>query len=127
VVVAAVIERDGQVLVCQRKQGSRHALKWEFPVGKVEPGETPRAALQRELMEELALPATIGQEIVRYEYRYPRRSRILLIFHRVSEFQGEPSNQIFEQIAWEPRTRLTEYDFLEGDLDFVRRLSRGEL
>lgn len=126
-VVAAVIERDGQVLVCQRKQGGRHALKWEFPGGKVERGETPRAALQRELMEELALPTVVGQEIVRYEYRYPRRSRILLIFHRVVEFEGEPSNQVFEQIVWEPRSRLTEYDFLEGDMDFVRRLSRGEL
>lgn len=45
-VVAAVIERDGHVLVCQRKQGRRHALKWEFPGGKVERGESPRAALE---------------------------------------------------------------------------------
>jgi 8-oxo-dGTP diphosphatase len=125
-VVAAVIERDGDILVCQRRQGDRHALKWEFPGGKVEPGETPRAALKRELVEELLLDAIIGPEIVRYEYRYPGRSRILLVFHRVNEFAGEPRNRIFEEIRWERRERLPEYDFLEGDRDFVRRLSGGE-
>ena len=126
-VVAAVIERDGHVLVCQRKQGYRHPLKWEFPGGKVEPGETPRAALQRELSEELSVRASVGPEIIRYEYQYPGRSPILLIFHRVNEFEGEPRNEVFEQIRWETRERLPQYDFLEGDLDFVRRLARQEL
>ena len=59
-VVAAVIERDGQILIGQRKARGRHGLKWEFPGGKVEPGEEPRAALARELREELAIEAVIG-------------------------------------------------------------------
>lgn len=126
-VVAAVLERDGQVLICQRRAGSRHGLKWEFPGGKVEAGEAPQKALRRELQEELGIQASIGPEIVRYGYQYPGRSPILLIFFRVNEFTGEPVNREFEQFRWEARQRLPEYDFLEGDLDFVRRLAGGEL
>jgi len=125
-VVAALIERDGRVLICQRRKKGRHALKWEFPGGKVEPGETPRQALVRELREELGLEATLGEEIVRYEYRYGRSRPIMLIFYRVASYEGTPDNRIFEQIAWEPPDRLGAYDFLDGDADFIRRLARGE-
>ena len=125
-VVAAVIERDGRVLICQRKREHRHPLKWEFPGGKVEPGETPAAALARELDEELSVVAVIGPEITRYEYQYPGRSRILLIFYRVTGFDGEPVNRVFEQMVWEKLSGLSGYDFLEGDVDFVRRLAHGE-
>ncbi len=125
-VVAGLIERDGQVLICQRRKKGRHGLKWEFPGGKVEPGETPREALVRELREELGLEVTLGEEIVRYEYRYPRSRPILLIFYRVVSYQGTPDNRVFEQIVWEPPCRLGQYDFLDGDADFIRRLARGE-
>ncbi len=127
VVVAAVIERDGCVLIAQRKAGERHALKWEFPGGKVERGETAVSALQRELEEELVIQARIGPEIIRYQYQYPGRTPILLIFHRVTEFFGDPRNAVFEQIRWETAEMLPDYDFLDGDVDFVRRLARREL
>jgi mutator protein MutT len=119
-VVAAVIERDGCVLIAQRKRTGQHPLKWEFPGGKVERGEAPEAAVVRELEEELAIQARVEGEIVRYEYQYPGRSPILLIFYRVTEFAGEPKNVDFEQIVWAPRERLGEYDFLEGDAEFIR-------
>jgi 8-oxo-dGTP diphosphatase len=122
-VIAALIEREGQVLICQRKAGDRHDLKWEFPGGKVEPGEDPRAALARELEEELAIQASIGTEVTRYEFCYPKRAPILLVFYEVREYRGQPSNRGFEQIRWEARERLPEYDFLEGDVEFVRRLA----
>jgi len=124
-VVAAVIERDGLVLIGQRKSDESFALKWEFPGGKVEPGEEPRVALARELREELAIEAVIGEEITRYPYQYPGRARVELIFYRVLEFSGEPRNQAFERIAWAPPGRLPEYDFLDGDIEFVRRLAAG--
>ena len=124
VVVAAIIERDGKVLICRRAEGHAHEGKWEFPGGKVEDGESLADALARELQEELAIEAYIGEEIVRYEYAYPGRKPILLVFFRVTEFQGDPRNMVFAQIAWESRGRLTEYDFLEGDVDFVRELAR---
>jgi 8-oxo-dGTP diphosphatase len=122
-VVAAVIERGGQILIGQRKRGSKHALKWEFPGGKVEPCETPVEALARELREELAIQAVIGEEVARYDVRYPGGPLTHLLFYRVTEFMGEPQNLDFEQIAWERRGRLADYDFLEGDLAFVRQLA----
>jgi 8-oxo-dGTP diphosphatase len=122
-VVAAVIERDGRVLICQRNRGSRHALKWEFPGGKVEEGESPPDALQRELKEELEIDARIGDEIHRQSVRYGNGPAIRLLFYRVTEFSGEPVNTEFEQIVWARRDELRDYDFLEGDLEFIRLLA----
>jgi mutator protein MutT len=122
-VVAAVIVRNGAVLICQRRQSDNHPLKWEFPGGKVEPGESPPAALERELAEELDIRAAIGPQIERFEYAYPGRPPILLLFYLVQEFEGEPVNLAFEQIRWEPAGRLPGYDFLEADVHFVTRLA----
>jgi 8-oxo-dGTP diphosphatase len=118
-VVAAVIERDGRVLIAQRKRTGQHALKWEFPGGKVELDEPPEIAVTRELEEELAIRARVEQEIMRYEYQYPGRPPILLIFYRVTDFTGEAKNLDFEQIAWVDRQDLRDYDFLEGDAEFI--------
>lgn len=124
-VVAAVIERDGLILIGQRERTARHPLKWEFPGGKVNSDETPEAALVRELQEELAIEARIDREITRYNYQYPGRTPILLVFYRVAQFEGDPVNQAFERIAWVPSDTLPEYDFLEGDLDFIKMLTPG--
>jgi 8-oxo-dGTP diphosphatase len=121
-VVAGIIEKDGLVLICQRKAGQPFAGKWEFPGGKVEPDEEFKAALERELREELAIRAAIGEEIARYEYAYPGRPPIQLIFYRVTQFENEPVNLVFEQIRWEKTANLPAYDFLDGDVEFVKSL-----
>ncbi|MGC2658960.1 MAG: 8-oxo-dGTP diphosphatase MutT [Bryobacteraceae bacterium] len=126
IVSAGVIQRDGRVLVGQRRQGDRHPLKWEFPGGKVEAGETPQQALVRELREELQIEAAVGSELARYEHEYPNGSRVHLLFFAVPEYQGQPFGRVFEQIQWTELGSLPELDFLEGDLDFVKRLSRGD-
>ncbi len=118
-VVAGVIERQGRILIAQRGAQGHHPLKWEFPGGKVEPGETPEQAVIRELEEELAIEARIAGEIMRYEYQYTGRSPILLIFYRVTDFSGEPRNLQFAEIRWEPVERLRDFDFLEGDRRFL--------
>ncbi len=122
-VVAAVIERDGRILIGQRRRTDTHPLKWEFPGGKVEPGETAEHALIRELREELGVDVSLGGEIARYAYQYPGRAAIELIFYRIARFDGEPRSLVFEQIAWEAAGHLPAYDFLDGDVDFVRLLS----
>ena len=122
-VVAAILEQDGRVLIGQRRPEQSHPLKWEFPGGKVEPGETPEEGLRRELEEELALRGVKSREIARYRYQYPGKSPIQLIFFEVTSFQGEPQNLIFNRMEWVERRRLAEFDFLEGDTEFVRRLS----
>jgi 8-oxo-dGTP diphosphatase len=119
-VVAAVVEREGRILICQRRRGQAHELKWEFPGGKLESGETPEDALRRELREELAIDAALDGEITRYEYAYPGRAPILLIFFRVTQFTGEPRNLVFEQMEWALAAQMPNYDFLEGDVEFVR-------
>jgi 8-oxo-dGTP diphosphatase len=123
-VVAAVIERDGFILIGQRKPGGRHAGKWEFPGGKVEPGEPPRAAIARELLEELDIEAEIGEEIERYDFLYGPDIITRLTFFRVTQFSGEVRNLDFAALAWAARTDLPGYDFLEGDIEFVRRLAQ---
>ncbi len=125
-VSAGIIHRNGQVLIGQRRKGDRHALKWEFPGGKVEHGESPRAALIRELNEELGIQATVGSELARYEHDYPSGSRVHLLFFSVPVFTGEPNAFVFEQISWIDLHDLRSIDFLEGDLDFIKRLSRGD-
>ncbi|HTS48402.1 MAG TPA: (deoxy)nucleoside triphosphate pyrophosphohydrolase [Bryobacteraceae bacterium] len=122
-VVAAVIERGGRVLIGQRRNIGHHPLKWEFPGGKVEPGETPEQATIRELAEELAIRARVDCEIKRYQFQYPDRPPILLVFYRILDFEGEPENRDFEQIRWELPERLGDYDFLEGDAEFIRSLT----
>jgi 8-oxo-dGTP diphosphatase len=120
-VVAAVIEREGLILIGQRKASGRHPLKWEFPGGKVEPGENPRAALIRELREELGIEAAIGEQLDTYEVQYGSNEPTQLLFYRVTKFDGEPANLDFEQILWELPGRLRDYDFLEGDVRFLAR------
>lgn len=105
----------------------RHGLKWEFPGGKVEAGETPKEALRRELTEELGVEAEIGPEVSRYEHSAPGRPPLILLFHRVESFSGDPRPVTFEQILWEDPQTLPTYDFLDGDLDFVRRIARGQV
>jgi 8-oxo-dGTP diphosphatase len=125
-VSAGIIQRDGQVLVGQRRKTDRHPLKWEFPGGKVEQGESPQEALVRELQEELKIQARVGSELARYEHDYPSGSRVHLLFFAVCEFSGEPTARVFEQICWVDLPALPALDFLEGDLDFVQRLARGD-
>jgi len=123
-VVAAVIERGGRILVGQRQVWQKHPLKWEFPGGKVEPGETPEQALTRELEEELAIREAVGEEMARYPYTYPGKAAIELIFFRVTRFAGDPRNLIFQEIRWAAPGELAALDFVEGDTEFLRSLSR---
>ncbi len=121
-VVAAVIERCGKILICQRKRGGRHGLKWEFPGGKLEPGEDAPSALARELREELNIDAQIGEEMHTEHFRYENGPPFILRFYRVTEFSGQPVNVLFETILWEDRKQLRKYDFLEGDRTFLQKL-----
>jgi 8-oxo-dGTP diphosphatase len=118
-VVAAIIERDGAILVGQRTEQQSHPLKWEFPGGKVEPAERPEDALARELEEELGIRAAEGEEIARYFYQYPGKNPIELIFLRVNRFEGEPENRIFRELRWQSKGALRDLDFLEGDRPFL--------
>lgn len=125
-VVAALIEREGSLLVGQRRRGDLFELRWEFPGGKVRPGETLEEALARELREELGVGVTIGEECYRTRHRYRRLSRPLRLVFFAARIHGEPQNLAFEQLLWVARTRLGEYDFLPADRELVEKLGQGE-
>jgi len=125
IVAAALIHRQGRILICRRRADQDHAGKWEFPGGKLEPGETLATCLRRELAEELGIEAVIGKEISRYQFRYPGRKRIQLVFFQVSEYQGEPGYSQFAEVRWVPVEQMPSFDFLEGDVEFVKALATG--
>ncbi len=130
-VVAALILREQvastrEVLICQRRPDQPMSLKWEFPGGKIEAGETPEVALARELNEELGIHATIGRHVAGLRHRYRNGASVDLQFFLVREFEGELENRIFNEMRWSPLDALPGYDFLAADLDLVRELADGK-
>lgn len=118
-------ERD--VLICQRKPDQPMSLKWEFPGGKIEPGETGEAALARELDEELGIAATIGPKVTGLRHRYRNGTSVDLQFFLVTDFEGEIENRIFNDVRWSPLQELPKYDFLAADVGLVRELAEGKI
>ena len=124
-VVAGILRRENRILICRRRADQPHPLKWEFPGGKLESGESSANALTRELHEELGIDAVAGPELMRYEFAYPGKPPILLIFLEVADWQGEVENLIFEAVVWEAPEAFRAYDFLEGDQKFLAFLAEG--
>jgi len=121
-IAAGVIVRDDQVLICQRKEDTSHPMQWEFPGGKIEDGESPRDALRREMVEELAIDVNIDEELLDYEYTYSNGLTVHLTFFLISDFVPEPINLAFADIQWVAVGELDEYDFLDGDQSIINFL-----
>ena len=126
-VTAGVIVDGGRVLVCQRPAGGDHPGKWEFPGGKVEPGESLADGLRRELREELGIEATVGRVLWETRHQYPGRSPFVLTFLLVSSYRGALANLAFAAMCWTTAGQLGTFDFLEGDRVFVEAVDRGEV
>lgn len=125
-VVAGLVFDHDQLLICQRHHGGAFALKWEFPGGKVEAGESAAAALGRELKEELDIDAGTMKLFHRHLHAYPDGPEVALSFFHIGDYHGEIKNLVFEQIAWAKLADLPNFDFLDGDLPLVRQLVGGD-
>ena len=126
-VAAGLIMRCDEVLICQRKAGTPMGLKWEFPGGKIEAGESAEQALRRELVEELGIHAEIGAPVAHVRHSYRSGGAVDLQFFLVQSFAGEITNHIFEDVRWAALKDLPSYDFLAADRDLVRDLAAGKV
>lgn len=120
-VTAAVIEKDGKILIAQRKIGDTLAGKWEFPGGKLELGETPEGCLRRELREEFGVETEIGEFICSSKFEY-KHLPIELLVYRVRHLSGEYKLNDHDRIAWVTAADLANYDFSSADIPVVNLL-----
>ena len=121
VVVAAVIERDGAVLLARRKTGGPHGGLWEFPGGKVERGELPEQALARELYEEFGVAAEVGRFIVASVHAYAHAA-VDLRAYAARLLDGVPRLTDHDALAWVPLGELEGYPMPAADLPIARFL-----
>jgi 8-oxo-dGTP diphosphatase len=121
-VAAAVIEREGRVLIARRAPGKAHAGLWEFPGGKIEPGETPEQCLARELREEFGVTCAIGAHIVTSTHRDAGGAIELLAF-RAYHLTGAFMPTEHAEVRWVPRGELAAFAFSPADLAIVACLT----
>ena len=125
IVVAGVVRQEGRIMLCQRRPGAHNALKWEFPGGKLESGESPEEALARELREELAIEARVDGICDALVHRYPDRD-VLLLFYECAIASGTPTPVDCSGIAWCLPGELEGFDLADADRRFARRMRERE-
>jgi 8-oxo-dGTP diphosphatase len=121
-VAVGILKKENNILLCQRKKGGRYELKWEFPGGKLESGETVEQCLVRELHEELSIEASSIQIIETQSAYYEDGGIFEVTYCKVGSFKGELTNNVFEQFCWIPISELLHYDILEGNKSFGAKL-----
>lgn len=120
VVVAAAIERDGRYLVARRTRPADVAGLWEFPGGKVEPGETEMQALSREIREELGVEIAVGERV---PGEWPLHGDLVLHLYAATLIAGDPAPlEQHDEIRWVMPQDFDSVDWLPSDVDAVRSL-----
>ena len=125
-VVCALIERDGHVLMAQRPAHKHLGGKWEFPGGKIEPGETDETALHRELREELACTVELVRQLAPHTHAYDTITVTLRPFVvRLADGSGEPQSIEHSALRWVPADQLTTLDLPAADLPIIAEYLAG--
>jgi mutator protein MutT len=121
-VAVGIIWSQGSILLCRRRRDVKYPFKWEFPGGKIEEGETAEKCLKRELAEELAIRATVGEEFHSQHTIYPDAGTFDVRYFIIHSYEGTLENRAFSEIRWVLPANLREYDVLEGNREVIRRL-----
>jgi len=119
VAVGVITDRHGRTLIAQRPESAHQGGRWEFPGGKVEPGEGVTAALARELLEELGIVVTAAQPLLRIPHHYPDKS-VLLDVWRVTGFTGNAHGREGQPVRWAAAGQLQGYAFPDANRSIVR-------
>ena len=121
-VVAALIRREARILMSRRRADQPMPLLWEFPGGKIEPGESPEAALAREVMEELGCLVSVDrvEEVVFHPYE---AFDLLMLVYRCRITGGEPRALAVAEIAWVAANELPRLELLPADYPLAERLA----
>ncbi|WP_316846484.1 (deoxy)nucleoside triphosphate pyrophosphohydrolase [Pedobacter psychrodurus] len=120
-VTCAIIFKDNRVLIAQRSTNMKLPLKWEFPGGKVEPGESKVACLAREIKEELNLEISVDKGLTNVMHHYPEFSLHLYPF--ICTYKGGELNAVeHAQVKWEKIANLMAYDWAAADVPVVKKL-----
>ena len=121
-VTAAVIRKNGNVLIAQRASDEHLAGLWEFPGGKIEKGETPEQCLKRELFEEFGIEVRIGRFIAESCFCYSNKN-IRLLAYDVEYLGGEFFLKVHSQILWVTPDKLKNYSFAPADVPILKKLN----
>jgi 8-oxo-dGTP diphosphatase len=122
-VAAAIIAQEGRILLVQRPDAAEMGGLWEFPGGKIEPGETPEAALTREIREELGVSIAVGPLYHQTDYHYPSGLAVRLHFFRCRITNGSPQLLWGQALRWVAPADLPQYPTPAADQEVVMRLS----
>lgn len=123
-VTAAILRKDGKILIARRQSGDAFGGKWEFPGGKIKEGENPEDCLRRELLEEFGIDTIINRLICIIPYTYPHGSIILFAFE-VSQSKGDIKLNVHDEVEWVELRELGMYDLLEADKLIIEKLVEG--
>jgi 8-oxo-dGTP diphosphatase len=126
VVAAAIIQREGKILLTRRKLNAHQGGLWEFPGGKQEVGETLGQCLQRELKEEIDIEASALHPFCTLCHRYPEKV-VELHFFTCSKYQGDPKPLGSIEMAWVRKHELAFYEFPAADRPVLRKILQGQL
>lgn len=121
-VVVGILKRNNTILVAQRAFGKSYGGYWEFPGGKIEPNESSRDALQRELKEELDIDVINAHFLFSYTHTYPERT-VLLEVWLVTQFSGEPYGRENQILHWATMTELSQWQLLEGNKTIIEKIN----